>query len=162
MPENQILAPVAAAAVAGSDPPLLVAVPALEILDRKRSPHHALGRNVILKYAGELSRLFQLAFFVAAARRFGPAALGNLTVLLVTGSGVGLLLGDFGINTTIVAQMAGAPEFERRRMASEEFFWKNLLCLLSLAVMCAAMYLTRSSRSWLEIFAAALISLGGL
>src|SRR5260370_25761217 len=66
-----------------------------------------LGRNVLLKCMGETPRLFQMAFFVVAARRFGPAALGSLTALMMIGSGIGLLFGDLGINTTMIARMSG-------------------------------------------------------
>jgi O-antigen/teichoic acid export membrane protein len=129
---------------------------------RTGKPFHALGRNVLLKYASETSRLFQMVFFVVAARRFGAAALGNLTVLLMIGSGVGLLLGDLGINTTMIARMSGGTESERKQIASEALFWKNVLCALALVLMCAAMYFTRSAGSWVQIFAVAVISAGGL
>ncbi len=121
-----------------------------------------LGRNVLLKCMGETPRLFQMAFFVVAARRFGPAALGSLTALMMIGSGIGLLFGDLGINTTMIARMSGGRESERKGAATEALFWKNVLSALALLLMFGGMYLIRNSGSWTEVFAVATISLGGL
>jgi O-antigen/teichoic acid export membrane protein len=129
---------------------------------RTEGHFHAFGRNVLLKNIGETSRLFQMAFFVIVARRFGPAALGNLTVLLMVGSGVGLFVGDMGINTTLVARMSSSRGKERDSIASAALFWKVVLSVAALTVMCVGMSFTRSSRGWLEILAVAVISLGGL
>jgi O-antigen/teichoic acid export membrane protein len=129
---------------------------------RPRRNFHALGRNVFLKNLSETSRLFQMAFFVVVARRFGASVLGSLTVLLTIGSAVGLLCGDLGINTTTIARMSGSPESGRKEVASEALFWKGVLCACTLVLMCAGMYLTRSSGSWLQFTAVAVISLGGL
>jgi O-antigen/teichoic acid export membrane protein len=126
------------------------------------SHFRALGRNVFLKNLGETSRLFQMAFFVVSARRFGPAALGNLTALMMIGSGVGLLFGDLGINTTVITRMCGRSESERKGVATEALFWKNVLSALALLLMFGGMYLIRNSGSWTEVFAVVAISLGGL
>jgi O-antigen/teichoic acid export membrane protein len=123
---------------------------------------HALGRNVLLKNLSETSRLFQMAFFVVIARRLGAAQLGSLTVLLATGAGVSLFFGDLGINTTMIAKMSGSSESERGEVVSEALFWKSILSALALVLMCAGMYLTRTSASWAEILAAAIISLGSV
>lgn len=123
---------------------------------------HALGRNVLLKNLSETSRLFQVAFFVVVARRFGAAQLGSVTVLLAIGSSVSLLVGDLGINTNMIAKMSRSSESERCDVVSEALFWKNVLCALSFVLMCTGMYLTRTSGSWTEVFAAAVISLGGV
>lgn len=103
-----------------------------------------------------------MAFFLLAARRFGPAALGTLTILLVIGSGVGLLLGDLGVNTVMIARLGGRPESEQVQVASEAFFWKNVLCVLVVVFMCAGMYVTRRSVSLGEMFSVVVISLGAL
>src|SRR5215472_15771140 len=108
----------------------------------------ALGLNVLLKHASEASRLFQFAFFVIAARRFGAAGLGNLTVLLMVGSGIGLLLGDFGVNTLMIARMSGGTESERNKIASEALFLKSVLCAAAFVLMCGLMSLTKSAASW--------------
>lgn len=123
---------------------------------------HALGKNVLLKYASETSRLFQLAFFVIVARRYGPDGLGKLTVLLMIGSVVVLIVGDLGINTTTIAKMSGGGAPEQLSVASEAVLWKNGLSLLALPLACGGMYLSRSSGSWVEIVAVAVISLGSL
>lgn len=123
---------------------------------------HALGKNVMLKYAGETSRLFQLAFFVVVARRFGAGPLGSLTVLLMIGSTVMVLTGDLGINTTTIARMGGRDESEQVHVASEALFWKNALTLVTLLLICAFMYFSRTSRSWTVILAVATISLGSM
>src|SRR5258708_2625103 len=106
--------------------------------------------------------MFQMAFFVVAGRRFGPAALGNLTALMMIGSGVGLLFGDLGINTTAITRMGGRSESERKDVATEALFWKNVLSALALLLMFGGMYLIRNSSSWPEVFAVVAISLGGL
>lgn len=128
----------------------------------KERHFRALGRNVLLKNISETSRLFQMAFFVVIARRYGPAALGNLTVLLMIGSGVGLLIGDLGINTTTIARMGGSTKSEQREIVSQALFWKGVLCLVALVVMCSGMYVTKRSGTPLEIVWVALISLGVL
>jgi len=122
----------------------------------------ALGLNVLLKHASEASRLFQFAFFVIAARRFGAAGLGNLTVLLMVGSGIGLLLGDFGVNTLMIARMSGGTESERNKIASEALFLKSVLCAAAFVLMCGLMSLTKSAASWVDILSVAIISSGGL
>lgn len=123
---------------------------------------HALGKNVLLKYASETSRLFQLAFFVVVARRYGPDGLGKLTVLLMIGSVVVLIVGDLGINTTTIARMSGGGAAGQLNVASEAVFWKTALSLLALPLACVGMYLSRSSGSWMEILAVGVISLGAL
>ena len=127
-----------------------------------RRHFRALGRNVLLKNLSEVSRLFQMAFFVVIARRFGASALGSLTVLLTIGSAVGLLFGDLGINTTMIARMSGSQESERKDVASEALYWKGVLSACTLVLMCTGMYLTKSSGSWLQFTAVAIISLGSL
>lgn len=117
---------------------------------------------MLLKYASETSRLFQLAFFLVVARRFGPEGLGRLTVLLMIGSVIVLLVGDLGINTTTVARMSASEGTEQVNVASEALFWKNLLSVLVLPLACGWMYLARTSGSWREILAAGIISLGSL
>jgi len=123
---------------------------------------HALGKNVLLKYASETSRLFQMAFFVVVARRFGPGPLGKLTVLLMIGSLVVLIVGDMGINTTIIARISGGRESDRVNVASEALFWKNAVSAFALPLACGAMYLAGSSESWTEIVAVGMISIGSL
>lgn len=123
---------------------------------------HALGRNVLLKNLSETSRLFQMAFFVVIARRFGPSALGSLTVLLAVGAAVGLLFGDLGVNTTMIARMSGSSESGRKEVASEALFCKGVLCAGTLVLVFVGMHLTGSSGSWLEFVTIAVISLGGL
>jgi O-antigen/teichoic acid export membrane protein len=122
----------------------------------------ALAKNVLLKYVSETSRLFQLAFFVIVARRFGAGGLGSLTVLLMVGSVVVLIVGDLGINTTTIARMSSTSGAERVSIASEALFWKNALSLLAFPLACGGMYSTRSSGSWMEILAVGVLSLGVL
>lgn len=123
---------------------------------------HALGKNVLLKYTSEISRLFQLAFFVVVARRFGAGELGRLTVLLMIGSTVMLLVGDLGINTTTIARMSGHDPQEQAKVASDALFWKNVLTMLTLVLICALMFLMRGTEKWIVILAVAAISLGSL
>lgn len=123
---------------------------------------HALGKNVLLKYAAETSRLFQMAFFVVVARVSGAGVLGTLTVLIVTGSLVALIVGDLGINTTTIAKMSGTGEHDRDGVASEALFWKVILSALALLLICGALYVTGASASWVGILAAAVISLGSV
>ena len=123
---------------------------------------HVLGRNVLLKYIGETSRLFQLTFFVVVARQFGPAALGRLTVLLMIGSTVGLFVGDLGINTTMIARISGRRDSERVKEVSEAFFWKNILFVLAFILVYSGIYLSHYSGSWSEIFSVTVISLGSV
>src|SRR5882724_6384135 len=141
-------------------------VPSLSVVDAEASRthvhFHAFGRNALLKYVGEMSRLFQMAFFVIIARRFGPAVLGNLTVLLMVGSAVGLFFGDIGINTVLIARMSSGDKEDRNEKVSTALSCKILLSLITLVLMCAGMYLTKSSHYWFEILAVAVISLGGL
>ena len=129
---------------------------------RSGGHHRALGRNVLLKNLAETSRLFQMAFFVVIARRFGPGGLGDLTVLLMIGSVTGLIFGDLGINTTMIARMSAATGAARERIASTGLFWKVVLSGLSFALMIAAMRLPAHFGTWPEILAAAMISMGGL
>lgn len=123
---------------------------------------HVFGRNALLKTLGEMSRLFQMTFFVVIARRFGPAVLGNLTVLLMVGSAVGLFFGDFGINTVLIARMSSSDREGRNHKVSTAFSLKVVLSFGAVAIMCSGMYLTKSSHFWFEILAVATISLGGL
>lgn len=123
---------------------------------------HALGKNVLLKYAAETSRLFQMAFFVVVARVSGAGALGTLTLLIATGSLVALVTGDLGLNTTTIAKMSGGCDRERGEIASEALSWKAALSVVALLLICGALYLTRSTGSWAEILAAAVISLGSV
>ncbi|HMI53530.1 MAG TPA: oligosaccharide flippase family protein [Candidatus Saccharimonadales bacterium] len=134
--------------------------PDAPILHEGRSHFQKFGRNVLLKNIGEFSRLFQMAFFVIVARKFGAAALGNLTVLLMIGSGVGLLAGDLGINTAMIARMSGRSQFEQISEASDALSCKNILCFLSFFLMCIGMYYSRSSDSWIQIVAVGIISVG--
>jgi len=131
-----------------------------------RGHFRTFGRNALLKYVGEMSRLFQMAFFVIIARRFGPAVLGNLTVLLMVGSAVGLFFGDLGINTVLIARMSSCDKEDRRekvsKVLSTALSCKVLLSLAALMLMSAGMYFTGSSHYWFEILAVAVISLGGL
>jgi O-antigen/teichoic acid export membrane protein len=129
---------------------------------RSGGHHRALGRNVLLKNIAETSRLFQMAFFVVIARRFGPGGLGDLTVLLMIGSVVGLIFGDLGINTTLVARMNGAARAARERIASTGLFWKSVLSAVSFVVMIAAMRLAVHFGTWPEIISIAVISMGAL
>ena len=122
----------------------------------------ALGKNVLLKYASESSRLFQLAFFVIVARRFGASDLGNLTFLLMAGSLVALFVGDLGINTTAIARMNAHRGAKLESIASEALFWKNAFSLAAIVLICGVLYATGSSRSWLMIGAVAVISLGSI
>lgn len=124
--------------------------------------HHALSRNVFLKNLAETSRLFQMAFFVVIARRFGPTGLGDLTVLLMFGSVTGLIFGDLGVNMTMIARMNGAAGAERARIASTGLFWKVVLSALSFLLMIAVMRLSVRYGTWPEIFAVAVISVGGI
>jgi O-antigen/teichoic acid export membrane protein len=123
---------------------------------------HAFGRNVLLKNISETSRLFQMAFFVIVARRFGAPALGSLIVLITIGSAVGLLFGDLGINTTMIARMSGSPEPGRKDVASEALYWKGVLSACTFVLTCAGMVLANRSGSWLEFTAVAVLSLGSL
>ncbi|TAM84184.1 MAG: hypothetical protein EPN47_02385 [Acidobacteria bacterium] len=132
------------------------------VTNRESGTYRALGRNVLLKNLAETSRVFQMAFFVVIARRFGPTGLGDLTVLLMIGSVVGLVLGDLGINTTLIARMNGADEMVRGRIASTGLFWKIVLSGLSFAVMVAAMRFAVHFGTWPEILAVAVISVGAL
>lgn len=124
--------------------------------------HRALGRNVLFKNLGAASFLFSMAFFLVIARRFGPAALGDLTVLLMVGSVTGLIFGNLGVNTTMVAKMNGATGAARRQVAAAGFFWKIALSALSFALMIAAMHFAVRFGTWREIFAVAVVSVGGL
>lgn len=124
--------------------------------------YQALGRNVFLKNLAETSRLFQMAFFVVVARRFGPVGLGDLTVLLMIGSVTGLLFGDLGVNTTMIARMNGATGAARERIASTGLFWKIALSALSFGLMVVAMRLGMRFGTWREILAVAVISAGSL
>ena len=103
-----------------------------------------------------------MLFFVVVARRFGPTGLGDLTVLLMIGSVVGLVFGDLGVNTTLIARMNGAAGATRERIASTGLFWKIVLSALSFALMTAAMRLTVGFGTWPEILAVAVISCGSL
>ena len=127
-------------------------------------PRHfrTFGRNLVLKNIGEMSRLFQMAFFVIAARRFGPAALGSLTVLLMVGSAVSLFTGDFGINTNLIARMSSCGDTERRSLVSQALYWKLILSLLAFGFMYFGMFLTRTFPTRTEILVIAVISVGGL
>jgi O-antigen/teichoic acid export membrane protein len=116
----------------------------------------------VLKYLSETSRLFQMVFFVVLARRFGPSVLGDVTVLITIGSAVALLIGDLGINVTTIARMSGSTESERAEVASEALFWKNAISILALLPICAGLYLTRSSESWIVLLAVAAISLSSV
>jgi O-antigen/teichoic acid export membrane protein len=124
--------------------------------------HRALGRNVVLKNLAETSRLFQMAFFVVIARRFGPGGLGDLTVLLMIGSVTGLVFGDLGVNTTMIARMNAEVGEARERIASTGLFWKVVLSALSFVLMIAAMRLAVHFGTWPEIVAIAAISVGSL
>jgi O-antigen/teichoic acid export membrane protein len=123
---------------------------------------HALGRNVLLKNIAETSRLFQMAFFVVVARQFGPAVLGEVTVLLMVGSVVGLVFGDLGINLTMIARMCAETVSARERIASTGLFWKVVLSGVSFVLMVVAMRLTIRSGTWTEILAVAVISCGAI
>ncbi|HXH48145.1 MAG TPA: hypothetical protein VNM47_02125 [Terriglobia bacterium] len=129
---------------------------------RSGGHHRALGRNVLLKNLAETSRLFQMAFFVVIARQFGPGGLGDLTVLLMFGSVVGLVFGDLGVNTTLIARMNGAAGAARERIASTGLFWKIVLSFLSFVLMVAAMRLADHFGTWPEILAVAVISVGAI
>lgn len=129
---------------------------------RTATRYRALGRNVLLKNLAETSRLFQMCFFIVVARRFGPTGLGDLTVLLMIGSVVGLVFGDLGINTTMIARMNGAVGKARGRIASTGLVWKIVLSALSFLLMTAAMRLTVGFGTWPEILAVAVISCGSL
>lgn len=123
---------------------------------------HALARNVVLKNLAETSRLFQMAFFVVVARRFGPAVLGDLTVLLMVGSVVGLVLGDQGINLTMIARMSGSTGARREAIASAALFWKFVLSVFSFVSMVAAMWFFVRLGTWTEVLAVAVISCGSI
>lgn len=127
-----------------------------------RSHYHALGRNVLWKNLAETSRVFQMVFFVVVARRFGPAELGDLTVLLMVGSVIGLVFGDLGINTTMIAKMNGSRGRERRLVVSAGLFWKVVLTVLSFFLMMVSMRVSLRLGGWSEIFAVAVISCGSL
>jgi len=129
---------------------------------RAGAHHLALGRNVFLKNFAEGSRLFQMLFFVVIARRFGPGELGDLTVLLMIGSVVGLIFGDLGINTTLIARMNSAAGAARERIASTGLFWKVALSAISFVLMIAAMRLAVHFGTWPEILAVAVISVGAI
>jgi len=135
---------------------------AVSLPQKGQGRHHALGRNVLLKNIAEVSRLYQMAFFVVVARRFGPAGLGDLTVLLMIGSVTGLVLGNLGVNTTMIARMNGAAGAARERIASTGLFWKVVLSAVSLVVMIAVMRLAVRFGTWPEILAVAVISVGSL
>lgn len=122
------------------------------------TPFRALGRNVLLKNLSETSRLFQIAFFVVVARRFGPASFGELTVLLMIGAVVGLVFGDLGINTTTIAMMNGKAGDERRCIASTAARWKIGLSMLALLLMVIVMRIAVPKGAWAEILAVAGIS----
>jgi O-antigen/teichoic acid export membrane protein len=124
--------------------------------------HRAVGRNVLLKNLAEGSRLFQMMFFIVIARRFGPDGLGDLTVLLMIGSVMGLIFGDLGINTTMIARMNAAAGAARERIASTALFWKVVLSAISFALMIAAMRLAVHFGTWPEVLAVALISVGAI
>lgn len=123
---------------------------------------HALGRNVLLKNFAETSRLFQMAFFVVVARRFGAATLGDLTVLLMIGSVVILIFGDLGLNTTVIARMSAVPSPERESIASAGLFWKGVLTVISILLMSGSMRFAVSFGGWQEIVAVTVISCGSL
>src|SRR5690348_4683278 len=129
---------------------------------RAGAHHLALGRNVFLKNFAEGSRLFQMLFFVVIARRFGPGELGDLTVLLMIGSVVGLIFGDLGINTTLIARMNSAAGAARERIASTGLFWKVALSAMAFVLMIAAMRLAVHFGTWPEILAVAVISVGAI
>lgn len=120
------------------------------------------GRNVLLKNLTETSRAFQMGFFVVVARRFGPAVLGDITFLLMLGSVAGLLFGDLGVNTTLIARMNATDGLPRERLAAIALFCKVALTLLSLALMIIAMRIARPSGSWLEILSITAISCGSI
>jgi O-antigen/teichoic acid export membrane protein len=124
--------------------------------------HRALGRNVLFKNVGAASFLFSMVFFLVIARRFGPAALGDLTVLLMVGSVTGLIFGNLGVNTTMVARMNGATGAARQQFAAAGFFWKIVFSALSFVLMIVAMRLGVHYGTWPEILAVAVISVGGL
>lgn len=124
--------------------------------------HRAMGRNVLLKVLAASSLVFQAAFFVAIARRFGAGALGDLTVLLMIGSVVGLVFGDLGVNTTMVARMNGCKGANREKIASTGLFWKIVLSALSFVLMLAAMRLGVHFGTWPELLSVSLISLCSL
>ena len=130
--------------------------------NRSGAHHRAVGRNVFLKNFAEGSRLFQMLFFVVIARRFGPGGLGDLTVLLMIGSVVGLVFGDLGINTTLIARMNGASGADRERIASTGLVWKIILSVLSFGLMIGAMRLGVHFGTWPEVVAVAVISVGAI
>jgi O-antigen/teichoic acid export membrane protein len=138
--------------------------PALPLAQPAAQSTHfrALGINVILKNVGELSRLFQMFFFIVVARRFGPVLLGDLSVLLMIGASVGMFIGDLGINTTMIARVNGSTGLERSRIVAESVFWKTLLGLGSVATMLVVMLLTASTKSWIDMLAVSVISLGSV
>lgn len=129
---------------------------------RAAGRHRALGRNVLFKNVGAASYLFSMVFFLVIARRFGPSALGDLTVLLMVGSVTGLIIGNLGVNTTMVAKMNGAAGAARRQVAAVGFFWKIVLSALSFVLMVAAMRFAVRFGTWPEVLAVAVISEGGL
>lgn len=122
----------------------------------------ALGRNVLLKNVAESSRLFQMAFFVVIARRFGAGNLGKLTVLLMVGSVVGLICGDLGLNTTVIARMNAMRGRARERLAASALACKVVLSVVSLALMLLAMRIALRFGDWTEILAVAVISCGSI
>lgn len=128
----------------------------------KSGRFRALARNVLLKNIAETSRLFQMAFFVVVARRFGPAPLGNLTVLLMVGSVVGLIFGDQGINLTMIARMSGSGGATREAIASTALRWKFVLSAFSFVSMIAAMRFCVRAGTWSEILAVTVISSGAI
>lgn len=123
---------------------------------------HVLGKNVILKYASELSRLFQFAFFIVIARVYGPADLGRLTVLLMIGSAVGLFFGDLGINTAVIARISRASGSERDALASQAWTWKLILNLVSAVLILGAIFAWAHPKSLLEVASILVISIGGV
>lgn len=129
---------------------------------RVKGHHRALGRNVLFKNVSASSFLFSMVFFLVIARRYGPAALGDLTVLLMVGSVTGLIFGNLGVNTTMVARMNGASGPARREVAASGLFWKIILSALSFVLMTVAMCFTVRFGTWPEILAVAVISVGGL
>jgi O-antigen/teichoic acid export membrane protein len=138
--------------------------PALPASPPAAQPTHfrALGINVILKNVGELSRLFQMFFFIVVARRFGPVLLGDLSVLLMIGSSVGMFIGDLGINTTMIARVNGSASLQRAKIVAESVFWKTFLGLGSVATMLVVMLLTGTTKSWIDMLAISVISLGSV
>jgi O-antigen/teichoic acid export membrane protein len=127
-----------------------------------RKYFHALGRNVVLKYASELSRLFQMLYFIVAARAYGASGLGSLTVLLMAGSAIVLLFGDFGLNTLMVARVSCRAHREQEEVTSQVLWWKMVLSVLAFLLMWAVMSLTSKNASRIDICSVAIVSLGGL